>query len=831
MGSPNLAENDSLGDERRNDIQELTRLIRQTTTSHEKFPKIKVPLFDGENVTDWLEKYELNAHVRQWTEWKMLEVVKCYVHVDVAEELGEMACRTRIWKTFRERMLEKYELGDGLLDVSDLRKLGREKFETIEGFLKRFEKVAKRVPDFPDKTKCIIFLTNFTEVEQRELMKGFTTRYDWDKIKANLKVGDFDQMLYHLLRRQRKIQEDELVSCDKDKEMFGAIMDVRMIMKEMRKELLCGKVITVRQQDGKRKGKARAEESDEEDSEKEEEEEPPRKATKVERKAMNQNGEGKVRMETKPRIRMVMGMIIVILSISIRDNLKIPSPDNFGRKAEEAGGVVGELLVVAVTIVYTNIRGEVFDFEGNLIDSYIEGGMRKEAFRRMNRTMPCTYRLTSKEEMKILESREVARQAIVSRSDVSKGKTEKERDVRKALSSRSGLKTFGGQVKRQGLDMEKLRLGMPNMFLLGGHDGRRGVAPLAPSLSALRVETPSSSHLQTTSAGTRSVLNRPVLRRGTSPAVPQAQKIKKRIQPRVAPVVSAKAQQEVPVVIVEEDLDTEDEKLRAEDERQARLRAQKRGLDENQDKEKDEGDEEEHQKKKNRYTIPIEEGIDIEKMVDRTLESHRDLVTLKECLAASPKIREELKQRLTRRKVMTVKLGEVIPPEANWTPAGAKMDWRCVATGHVMVKIGVSQHLALVDTGAEMNILRENEAFELGIEIDRTDNGFMVGAGGSTPFCGTASNVSIQIDKVKGGKGKVKLQFEMASSSRQDKVQKMVRTAIARLSEKLAAQEKGVSLFIGDNVEEFIDLFTKLANKEQWTEDQMRDQVARYSNE
>ncbi|GBG70156.1 hypothetical protein CBR_g6287 [Chara braunii] len=450
----------------------------------------------------------------------------------------------------------------------------------------------------------------------------------------------------------------------------------------------------------------------------------------------------------------------------------------------------------------------------------------------MKRTMPCTYRLASKEEMEILESRETARQTIFSRLDVSKGKTKKEKDVRRVLSSRSGLKAFGGQLMRQGLDMERVWPGVPKMFLLGGHDGRRDVAPLEASLSALRTEKPSLSHLHTASAGTRSVLNRPILRRGTSPTVPQAQKIKKGNQPRVAPVVSAaKAQQEAPVVIVEEDLDTEDEKLKAEDERQARLHAQKRGLDENQDKKKDEGEEEEHQKKKNWYTISIEEGIDIEKMVDRILESHQDLVTLKEFLAASPKIREELKQRLTRRKVMTVKLGELIPPEANWTPAGAKMDWRCVATRHVMVKIGVSQHLALVDTGAEMNILREKEALELGVEIDRTDNGFLVGAEGSTPFCGTASNVNIHIGKVKGGKEEVKLQFEMASSSRQDKVQKMVRTAIARLSERLATQEKEVPLFMGDNVEEFIDLFTKLTNKERWTEDQIRDQVAWYSNE
>ncbi|GBG75551.1 hypothetical protein CBR_g20182 [Chara braunii] len=435
----------------------------------------------------------------------MLEVVKRYVHVDLAEEVGKMACRTRIWKTFRERILEKYQLGDGLFDVSDLRKVSREKFGTIEGFLNRFEKVAKRVLNLPDKTKCIIFLINFTEVEQRELMKGFTTRYDWDKIKENLKVGDFDQMLFHLLRRQRKMQEDELVSCDKDKEMFGAVMDVRMIMKEIRKEGLCGKVVIVRQQDGKRKGKEREEESDEEDSEKEEEEEPPRKTTKAERKGMNQtrggqgtngkqaknkNGHGNDNRDTinqhqrqsqdaEPRQFRPQGGGGQGHGRGASGGRGYGNKDwNYNYSAQRGHGVrYCQTLAKDEEdrIVYTNIRGEVFDFEGNLIDSYIEGGMRKEAFRRMNRTMPCTYRLASKEETKILESRETARQTIVSKRDVSKGKTKKERTMRKALSSRSDLETFGGQVMRLGLDMERVWSGVPNMFLLGGHDGRRGV--------------------------------------------------------------------------------------------------------------------------------------------------------------------------------------------------------------------------------------------------------------------------------------------------------------------------------------------------------------------
>ncbi|GBG63511.1 hypothetical protein CBR_g38579 [Chara braunii] len=65
------------------------------------------------------------------------------------------------------------------------------------------------------------------------------------------------------------------------------------------------------------------------------------------------------------------------------------------------------------------------------------------------------------------------------------------------------------------------------------------------------------------------------------------------------------------------------------------------------------------------------------------------------------------------------------------------------------VQIGQLEYSALVDDGAEMNIIRERHAIEARLKINRDDYGFLVGASGSTPFCGTASGVLVTVGKVK----------------------------------------------------------------------------------
>ncbi|GBG69448.1 hypothetical protein CBR_g4143 [Chara braunii] len=54
----------------------------------------------------------------------------------------------------------------------------------------------------------------------------------------------------------------------------------------------------------------------------------------------------------------------------------------------------------------------------------------------------------------------------------------------------------------------------------------------------------------------------------------------------------------------------------------------------------------------------------------------------------------------------------------------------------------------MVDTGAEMNIIREKEAVMIGMEMDRSDHGMLHVANCKAVFCGTTSNVIIEIGKV-----------------------------------------------------------------------------------
>ncbi|GBG81471.1 hypothetical protein CBR_g32461 [Chara braunii] len=98
------------------------------------------------------------------------------------------------------------------------------------------------------------------------------------------------------------------------------------------------------------------------------------------------------------------------------------------------------------------------------------------------------------------------------------------------------------------------------------------------------------------------------------------------------------------MVEVPGDEEDEDEKLREEEDKKADERAKKRGARTGADKDQ--------KGKKKKYTVRMEEGFDVEGMVDRLLEGHNDLLNLKDILASAPKLRDELKARLPRRFVM-----------------------------------------------------------------------------------------------------------------------------------------------------------------------------------
>ncbi|GBG71102.1 hypothetical protein CBR_g8401 [Chara braunii] len=98
---------------------------------------------------------------------------------------------------------------------------------------------------------------------------------------------------------------------------------------------------------------------------------------------------------------------------------------------------------------------------------------------------------------------------------------------------------------------------------------------------------------------------------------------------------------------VPEDEEDEDEKFRREENKKVDERTKKRGRRAGADKDQ--------KGKKKKYTVRLEEGFDVESMVDRLLEGHKDLLNPKDILASAPKLRDELKARLSRsRFVLTV---------------------------------------------------------------------------------------------------------------------------------------------------------------------------------
>ncbi|GBG90185.1 hypothetical protein CBR_g50279 [Chara braunii] len=194
----------------------------------------------------------------------------------------------------------------------------------------------------------------------------------------------------------------------------------------------------------------------------------------------------------------------------------------------------------------------------------------------------------------------------------------------------------------------------------------------------------------------------------------------------------------------DDDEEEEDEKLRREEDQRAEQRARKKGTKGEAEPVIRDGP-----PKKKKYTVRLEEGFDVERVIDRLLEGHNDLMTLKEILASAPRLRDELKGRLSRRLVPNVHLGTILPKEAEWAESGTKMDLKCVACGTVDLMVKGSKCAAMVDTGAEMNIIRETDAIRFGLDIDCSDCGILHGASCKAVFCGTASNVIIEVGKVK----------------------------------------------------------------------------------
>ncbi|GBG76077.1 hypothetical protein CBR_g21317 [Chara braunii] len=121
----------------------------------------------------------------------------------------------------------------------------------------------------------------------------------------------------------------------------------------------------------------------------------------------------------------------------------------------------------------------------------------------------------------------------------------------------------------------------------------------------------------------------------------------------------------------DDDEEEEDERLRRKEDQRAEQRSRKKGTRGEAEPVIHDGP-----PKKKKYAVRLEEGFDVEKVIDRLLEGHNDLMTLKEILASAPRLHDELKGRLSRRLVPNVHFGTILPKEAEWAESGTKMDWK-----------------------------------------------------------------------------------------------------------------------------------------------------------
>ncbi|GBG93136.1 hypothetical protein CBR_g59533 [Chara braunii] len=576
-----MAGNNDNQDGRSNDIRELARIIQQS--QKDQIPKIDVPLFDGNNTSGWAEKFEQLGSCCEWSNEKMLRMVKRYCKIQYKEEVEELVEDSLDWEKFKRKLLEKYQLSDQLLDLTDLRKVSRKSFGTTKQFLTEFERVARLVPDLPDKDRCLIFLDNFTEVEQLKLVTRMKERYDWPKIRENLLAGNFDQILYRLLKQQKENRERIQLGTDKDREVYKTLSDMKEMMTGMKEERLKLQVMMAKAKTGKRKGKEPVTEESSSESESEEEREPPRKLTKAERKALNQirGGQGTSRKQGE--------------SSKNEGNGSGERQEYVCKYCDMKGHVIRFCHILAKDkkdhIVFTTIRGEVFDLEGNLIDQDIEGGMRKEVFRRMGRPLPATFRLASLEEASLFELEEIMASLEIGGCDEKELEEKKEDIAHRAREVTKKLGKCQDFIVQLCVNMEEVWSNLPNVFLVGGW-GKEGQDRSAPAAASTPEATPMTRPM---------MMSRPVLKRGMPTVMVQTRKGRKTSQSQPAPGESSKEPQEKePIQVEEGDDDEEDERLQAED----KLLAKQRAMERASEAEKTQIEEEEPRKKKNVYSIP-----------------------------------------------------------------------------------------------------------------------------------------------------------------------------------------------------------------------------------
>ncbi|GBG72906.1 hypothetical protein CBR_g12626 [Chara braunii] len=382
--------------------------------------------------------------------------------------------------------------------------------------------------------------------------------------------------------------------------------------------------------------------------------------------------------------------------------------------------------------------GDIYDKFGQYIDPKTPGGVRQEAQRRAaaGSAPPAMFRMWQEREDSAVRVEEIVGENEEVTQRLKAGTIKEEPIVVESDDEELGeegestvtilekMEDLLGKVDRYQQKLKSLcdetqewKVNLLGVFLYesgpessSGQQGYPRVATVGPGPRSGMTYRPPTSHGRVPQAARTRSQNKAGTSQVPSQAPSQAPPRREPESERRKEVVEVPEEEE-------EDDEEEDERLRQEEDRRAELKARKRGV-----QEEAEPSQPDSVPKRKKCAVRLEEGFDVERMVDRLLEGHNDLMNLKDIFASAPRLRDGLKGRLSRRLVPNVHLSTILSREVEWTEAGTRMDWKCVACGQVDLVVRDHKCTEMVDTGAEMNIIREREAIMLGMEVDRSNH-------------------------------------------------------------------------------------------------------------
>ncbi|GBG65565.1 hypothetical protein CBR_g51448 [Chara braunii] len=180
-------------------LEDLIAALDRYEKTPSNVPKVETFHFNGERVLDWLDLVE-QAMAGLSDEVKFQRIMRYVLHGHHQEVQKVVDAANGSWARFRESMLRKYRLGDGLLTISDLEAMNNDDFTTIGALVQEFKKKAKKVHGISEERQCAIFLGLLTASEAAELTShgGGSAKLTWATIDRGVEDGSLDQDLQRL---------------------------------------------------------------------------------------------------------------------------------------------------------------------------------------------------------------------------------------------------------------------------------------------------------------------------------------------------------------------------------------------------------------------------------------------------------------------------------------------------------------------------------------------------------------------------------------------------------------------------------------------------------